>query len=226
MVFLRKHKICLQSRASSGPFMKHLSTIGIQRLVIMVRITNRKCQLGSRSQLYILLYFNFSSRTRGGDTPDAPHNHLGTRGPSSMLQADLCYGDRYIAQESTPRSGLSQGLTTGSGVVSRGSYLDVMKSPAQTTRRGTIQSPVVYKYQVCSLILHTLLLAHFCTEHIFALFLSRALPDLSIGGDSPDKFPAPSDRLFVVADNKERHNPVPSCPTFPSSSTWWCLLVG
>ncbi|KZV52401.1 disease resistance protein [Dorcoceras hygrometricum] len=46
--------------------------------------------LGSRPRPRILLYFNSSSRTRGGDTPDTPHNHLGTRGPSSSTEVPTC----------------------------------------------------------------------------------------------------------------------------------------
>ncbi|KZV29202.1 hypothetical protein F511_37735 [Dorcoceras hygrometricum] len=65
-----------------------------------------------------------------------------------------------------------------------------------------------------------------CLAYIFSHFCSRTLPDLSIGGASLDTLPVPSDQLSVVADIKEKHNPVPRCPKFPSSSKWWCLLVG
>ncbi|KZV48434.1 hypothetical protein F511_17516 [Dorcoceras hygrometricum] len=44
--------------------------------------------------------------------------------------------------------------------------------------------------------------------------------NISIGGASPDTILAPSDQLFVVADTKEKYNPIPSGPTIPSSSTW------
>ncbi|KZV48433.1 endoribonuclease Dicer1 [Dorcoceras hygrometricum] len=102
------------------------------------------------------------------------------------------------------------------------------------------------KYQVRSLILHALILAHFCTQHIFFRFCSRTLPDLSIGGALSDTLSTSSDQLFVVADirkntiqspvarqsqaprrdTKEKYIPIPTDPTIPSSSTWWCQLVG
>ncbi|KZV32039.1 hypothetical protein F511_38965 [Dorcoceras hygrometricum] len=67
------------------------------------------------------------------------------------------------------------------------------------------------------------------TRRIFAeiCYLRRLSPSIktSIGGISPDTLPTPSDQLFVVADIKEEAQSSP-LPTYPSSSTWWCLLVG
>ncbi|KZV22034.1 cysteine-rich receptor-like protein kinase 35 [Dorcoceras hygrometricum] len=67
-----------------------LSTTGVQLHEDHSFLQDCGFHLGSRPQLYILLSFNSSSRTRGGDTSDAPHKHLGTRGPSSSLETPTC----------------------------------------------------------------------------------------------------------------------------------------
>ncbi|KZV33263.1 golgin candidate 5-like [Dorcoceras hygrometricum] len=60
-----------------------------------------------------------------GDTPDAPHNHLGTRGPSSLLKTPTY--DTKICRS------LKDALQDRDLLEPH----DVMKSPSQTSRRST-----------------------------------------------------------------------------------------
>ncbi|KZV36000.1 hypothetical protein F511_14517 [Dorcoceras hygrometricum] len=99
------------------------------------------------------------------DTPDVPYYHLGTRGPSSILQARptlLRSGNRPRTRS---KIGICPRLTYQFGSVSRGQCLDVMKSPtwirlslcseripriAENIRRDILFPPplTLYKYQI------------------------------------------------------------------------------
>ncbi|KZV52571.1 protein TOO MANY MOUTHS-like [Dorcoceras hygrometricum] len=64
-----------------------------------------------------------------GETPDVPYYHLGTRRPSSILQARptlLRSGNRPRTRS---KIGICPRLTDQFGSASRGQCLDVMKSP-------------------------------------------------------------------------------------------------
>ncbi|KZV36631.1 hypothetical protein F511_28580 [Dorcoceras hygrometricum] len=84
--FLPKTQPDLNPAVHVSPYRR--SQYNITGIAISFRIADD--HLGSRPQPYILLYFNSSSRTRDGDTPDAPRNHLGTRGPSSSPVVPTC----------------------------------------------------------------------------------------------------------------------------------------
>ncbi|KZV51711.1 hypothetical protein F511_13123 [Dorcoceras hygrometricum] len=84
--FLPKTQPDLNPAVHVSPYRR--SQYNITGIAISFRIADD--HLGSRPQPYILLYFNSSSRTRGGDTLDTPRNHLGTRGSSSSPEVPTC----------------------------------------------------------------------------------------------------------------------------------------
>ncbi|KZV24533.1 cinnamoyl-CoA reductase 2-like [Dorcoceras hygrometricum] len=111
------------------------STVEVQRHEDRDFLQNYGYHLGSRRQSYILLYFNSSSRTCGGDTPDAPYYHLGTResnsspktpthtsssgvtrGPSDTLHSTYATELGLFPEDVLSRSGVARGLTTSSGI--------------------------------------------------------------------------------------------------------------
>ncbi|KZV57187.1 hypothetical protein F511_13079 [Dorcoceras hygrometricum] len=117
-----------------------------------------------------------------GDTPDAPHDHLGTRGPSSSPKVPTC----AIKIGGHPRSSYEDlGRWTEDSCLVR-EYL-----PRTLSRRKRI--PRITKDIRQDILFH---------------LLSPSI-NTSIGGASPDTLPAPSDQLFVVADIEEESQSSP-----------------
>ncbi|KZV57767.1 disease resistance protein [Dorcoceras hygrometricum] len=155
-----------------------------------------------------------SLRLAAGDIPDAPHNHLGTRGPSSSPDVPTCVTkigchtrisyeelgrwteDPYLVREYLPRTMSRRKRIPRITEDIRQDILFHRLSPSINTRFA----PSFYTHSF----LHTFALSIYFSR-------SRALPDLSIGGASSDTLPAPSDQLFVVADIKEeaQSSPLP-----------------
>ncbi|KZV39153.1 hypothetical protein F511_12298 [Dorcoceras hygrometricum] len=141
-------------------------------------------------------------------TPDAPHDHLGTRGPSSSPKFPTC----AIKIGGHPRSSYEYlgRWTEDSCLVQE--YLPRTLSRCKRILRITEDirqdilfhrlSPSINIRFVLSFYTHSFLHT-FALSIYFSRSCSRTLPDLSIGGASPNTLPTPSDQLFVVADIEE-----------------------
>ncbi|KZV33131.1 endo-1,3(4)-beta-glucanase 1-like [Dorcoceras hygrometricum] len=158
-------------------------------------------------------------RLTTGDTPDTPLNHLGTRGPSAALSTSPTSSKARALKRRTWSSGafpevwpptreLPEHLRYREELIAWGSGLSSGYLPRTPIRRaeesflGTF--PEITEY---------LIRPRFPSSLYCSRFLSRALPDLSIGGASPDTLPAPSDECFVVAAfRRTLQFPTPNVP--------------
>ncbi|KZV19610.1 phospholipase D p1 [Dorcoceras hygrometricum] len=87
------------TRSESSHPRVSLSTVAVQHHEDHDFLQNCGCHLGSRPQPYILLYFNSSSRTHGGDTPDAPMTTLGPEDRAAHLKSRYASSRSGVTRE-------------------------------------------------------------------------------------------------------------------------------
>ncbi|KZV24864.1 hypothetical protein F511_14747 [Dorcoceras hygrometricum] len=127
-----------------------------------------------------------------GDTPDTPHYHLETRGPSRATPTRSTLLRLRIAIGPAPPS---QDISRGLCRESSGDGPRTMIGPRRSLRSLTLRAEESFLVDICS---HS---------------LARTSPDFSIGGAYPDTLPAPSNELFMVADPEEKRNLFSDRPT-------------